>query len=501
MAGLDLSGLSFSPDLRQSLQSTVDDDHTVVADIKALPIDDRLGSLRAHLAEPERTSSPKSYLLVKLPNLLGRATFEHKLELINEVLETQDKSHCRRILPAILKSSRDLEELALLVNSAGVEKLTRLKGGELQELVAMAVIGPELSLAHLPKTLSKFTPTEPARRTLSEIKACLLERLATCMQHEEFAETRTAKEFMVSVYYNLYYLQEERKLAKSAKQVRELANMLIDKIKLESSYCLWFSNETDERDRICRRWTSQDMQDIKKMLAAMPENKILFTPLLFRIERSNLVQEEAYAERDSDGVIRVADSTIANQGLKKRCRGVSSLASTLCHEMGHSIQIGARTSLYSPLQIHGQAIKGSADPSYDFEKYLELSGWTTYPKGDYRFKDGGLSVVLNGKECQLHVPIVYEGKNVIMKYDSSEKRLFSYPIEAQFSVGTYCRSSPWEDWAEAFSEYILIPKRLIDFAPKKFEYFEEHFGKYADNKRISEYLAKKGSEVSLPPSR
>jgi hypothetical protein len=44
-----------------------------------------------------------------------------------------------------------------------------------------------------------------------------------------------------------------------------------------------------------------------------------------------------------------------------------------------------------------------------------------------------------------------------------------------------CSSStedPFEDWAEAFTEYLLCPDQLITLAPEKFHYMEIHFRHY-----------------------
>jgi hypothetical protein len=56
--------------------------------------------------------------------------------------------------------------------------------------------------------------------------------------------------------------------------------------------------------------------------------------------------------------------------------------------------------------------------------------------------------------------------------------LFCHRSDAEFSLNDYALTDPIEDFAEAFTDYILCPDRLIECAPEKFHYMEIHFRVY-----------------------
>lgn len=462
----------------------------LAAAIRALPEEARLEMIAAQLKDKAQTRDG-SYLLIKLPVMLESASLSGKFGLLMEVAESMKGQRLERTLSAIFKSSRDIEELALLTRLVGLDDPGFAGTRDLKELIALASLGPEMRHAKIPKPVSSRAPRDTVNRKLDEIKTCLLERIATCAGHIELEDTRTHKEFMLAALYNLDYLKEERKGKKSTPELRELANMLIAKIGVESRFCVALTCETDDEGVITSRWTAKDVKDVQTALTEIPENRVLFTPQLFRIERVEGNGGATLGSRDYTGTIELADATIDNKPLVERYRGISSLTSTLTHELGHALQIGSIISAVGKLHMDGHTFRGPADPAYDFERYMEISGWTTFARKEYRLKDGGQSVVLRGKEYLMDVPTVIDGRGMMLVYDESDKRLYGYPLDAKFSVGTYCRTSPWEDWAEAFTDYILLPKRLINFAPEKFSYFEEQIGKYTENRRIQSHLRKK----------
>ena len=64
----------------------------------------------------------------------------------------------------------------------------------------------------------------------------------------------------------------------------------------------------------------------------------------------------------------------------------------------------------------------------------------------------------------------------------------SYVADAHFSHDPYAKASPWEDYAEAFCEYLFLPERLIEHAPEKFQFLEEEFKRYSNNEALMQRL-------------
>ena len=77
----------------------------------------------------------------------------------------------------------------------------------------------------------------------------------------------------------------------------------------------------------------------------------------------------------------------------------------------------------------------------------------------------------------------------MLVHDEITDQIYSYRKDAAFSLGVRFRTlNPWEDWVEAFTEYIYLPERLITYAPQKFIYFEQELRKYEDEPDLLEKL-------------
>ena len=159
---------------------------------------------------------------------------------------------------------------------------------------------------------------------------------------------------------------------------------------------------------------------------------------------------------------------------------VSSLQVVLTHELGHSIQLGR----------DGGGVVGDhytpGEASFDFDEFVRLGGWAVYLPDSYQITNGGAAVKIEGHEYPIDRPVKFHGEFVTFLFDGWQ--LSSYKSAAPFSLRWYSRTTPWEDWAEGFAEYNLMPQRLITFAPEKFQYFEDEFGKYSDRKDLQKLL-------------
>ena len=155
----------------------------------------------------------------------------------------------------------------------------------------------------------------------------------------------------------------------------------------------------------------------------------------------------------------------------RQYRFCNSLQVTLAHEIGHSIQLGD-----SPPRFADQSaeIVLVGDPRYSFDEFLKLAGWRVLPPGSFTISEGDQAATIDGKTHALGTPVVIHGERVILAVDRG--RLYQYSIDGEFSLNAYSRTNPWEDWAEAYCEYLLIPERLKQIAPQKYRYFVDCFG-------------------------
>jgi hypothetical protein len=191
--------------------------------------------------------------------------------------------------------------------------------------------------------------------------------------------------------------------------------------------------------------------------------------------------------RFPDGVIRIATCTIDHVYVSLAYGGVSSLEHTLVHEIGHGIQMGKNGGSFTQNGSGGVEIH-PGDPRCNFDEFVKISGWSLVDPARYHSSNLGQSVNLDGVELPLEVPVQHQGKGIILSFYGG--KLFAHDAFSPFSLVPYSRTSPWEDWAEAFAEYYLKPDRLIIFAPEKYEFMEQEYRKYEDRADLKELLEK-----------
>ena len=232
------------------------------------------------------------------------------------------------------------------------------------------------------------------------------------------------------------------------------------------------------------RWTSEQVLDIARVLEAIPEDHLVFSPLLREIQRVDSLGS-AFAARYVDGVVKIANSTINSQYIEAAYDGENSLVMVLAHELGHSIQIGAGPSWFRETE-DGKHIIEIGENRYDFDEWMSLSGWEIIDSN--RWSGGGwLPLVLDGTVVEIGVPIEHAGKEIVL-VPMGRGILASFDAEAGFSHDPYSHASPWEDFAEAFCEYLFLPERLIEHAPEKFLHLELELRKYERHKTIQALL-------------
>lgn len=450
--------------------------------LRNAPSAERVGLIRDLMNETAESKKVHRFIECNIPLLLYFTKHDEKVALLNHMLEFPKGKAVIQMCLETMRSCHTLKELNALVKAVGQEKLFEVRNTDLRELVAQAVLGFELRNAGLPKHLSKFSGKRSIPHKLRELQYSLEERIEICKTDPELAKTEFARESIRTARYNLAYMKEERGRLRTVGELKEMTNMLIDKIRLEYKYGLILTNERDAQNKNHRRWTQEDIKQLNSILTRIPEGPLLWTPYLREVCRVERLAEDAFAENDGQRIIKIADKAFSYKDEDAKYKPWSWMAATFCHELGHSFYFGAHYG-FAKGEKGTEGYKELFDPRYDYQEYLAISGWKAQRTG-FKISDDRQRVTINGESYPLEQVTNVDGKMLSLVHDREAKILYSRSATAEFSAGSYAQSDPWEDWAEAFADYIVKPNRLITFAPKKFAFFEQEFRRYDSNASI-----------------
>ena len=429
----------------------------------------------AQLAESD--SAVKSYLNNKLNNALNYTNVAERATIIKNALE---KKNGENLVLGCMRASESFAELKSLVQAVGDKALLKCSMAEIKDLTAYVVLAPKVRDATIPALLTQ-TPTKENLKTLEKAwQTALDNRIGAINSNTECSSTSIAKRWQSIFEYEKKFVQAELKAAKKDPERCEVLNAALLRLEISSIYALKIS-DSDMLVAGAGKWASAELGDLKTTLGDLNSAVLLSTPLLTEIQRASMPSRpNVLGARYGNGVIRVFDATFGSREIEVFYPKVSSLQVVLTHELGHAIQLGKDGGgvvgdHYSPGEV-----------SFDFDEFVRLGGWAVYLPDSYEITNSGASVKIEGKEYPIDRPVKFHGELVTFLFDGWQ--LSSYKSAAPFSLRWYSRTTPWEDWAEGFAEYNLMPERLITFAPEKFQYFEDEFGRYSDRKDLQKLL-------------
>lgn len=401
-----------------------------------------------------------------------------KIVALDRLLSNDERSPSHKNeIGKVLKSCSTLEDLAAVVKAIGCERLYEIRDRDIRECCVQAVLGERLRGLPLPPLNAKFSTRKTIEESLVLLSRCLEEALTVCAEVPQFAKSACARRYQTALLDRFTDTQDLLAFKGPVSQLRECANALIAASEIALAFGISLTHESAEPAEYAPRWQVREIHEVHAALQAIPETLLLFTPRLCEICRVAFIDEDTYAERAPDGVITVSDLAIDNAYHSARMEGLNSLRIIMCHELGHAVQIGAQRDRATLDNVSGK-ITGPADPRFPFDEFLQLADWKIIERSRVKRLSANQAILLDGELLPLNKPINYKGDLRTFIYDSSEKIVYSYRPDTEFSLNIYSRESPWEDWAEGFAEYILLPERLLAFAPKKFMYFEKYIGKY-----------------------
>lgn len=433
----------------------------------------------------ERQPLVADFMRGKLDNALYFATPDERLTLIKQLLPGADDEITRAAVNSVLRSSRNLEELIVLVDKAGQDNLWRNGDPGFREMVGHAVLGPKMREMPFPMLLEAGAGEEAVKKSFDRTRACFEEIIRICEQDEKLGRTQVAKDFARTAREGLENLTiDAGDLRGNHEELRKLANVYSEMGRLGMRYGVSIGYSSDDllshnpsHSRMSKLWTEKDMRDIGAVLETLPESHLLFTPILRQIQRSSHLGTGVLGARYEDGVIKIADSAIEHRGVETAYKGISSLRVVLIHEIGHGVQIGSGPG-WVRFDRNGKAEVGLGEAIFEFNDFMKIGGWRVYDRDRYTLSSTPGKIVLDGKEHPLGRAVEHQGERLVLQYHKTFNALIGYRADAQFSHRDYAHASPWEDFAEAFAEYMLLPERLIEDAPDKFLYMELEFRRY-----------------------
>lgn len=408
----------------------------------------------------------------KLDNILQPLSTEERAEIVEQAIHAKLHRNTPSFILKVLRSSYDFNELKSLVGKVGVDTLLSLGDREIKNIVAITELGSQLRRLFDPP----FSDLNPESRG-DQLRA-RIEYASKLIRHPHLSVTEYGKKASLQLDYNTTLLDilETKHTTPHARQM--VAEALRKKTLAEVKYGVLFTNESDHKlDESGAEWTLSELADAIDGLEKLPDALLLTTPHLFEITRVHVIQSKSIlGVRHRDGRIEIADAAIHHPAIARFYPDSSTLQVTLIHEIGHGVQLGRDGGKIH--EEHRDASYEEGDPRMDFTDFIHISGWEPIAKERYVHNEVMKAVAIDGAYYPLGEPTRFEGRDRIFFMDG--EKLISIYADAHFTFDTYAKTSPWEDWSEAWTEYFLMPKRIMLFASEKYQFLEEELQHYHD---------------------
>jgi hypothetical protein len=443
------------------------------------------------------------------------------MDFCRRLLATQD-GDIQSTLRAVLESSEDLETLVLIVRAIGIENLPNSK--EITELTAIAYFYPPLRSSLCQGYLDQDSSIQEVETSIQQLYSLYRSVLEEHPEDGMYGATDTARDIRAMATESLSVLDTRKALLdqRIAELQEQSANGALDEavtkdlllnfynthlkiaeLQLSFGVSISYGVTTpldfyvDPEATSVPDWTLEELQSLEASLNAIPEGHLLFSPLLFEIQKVKYLDPGVLAARYYDGVIKVVQSAGKSDELAKHYPTVDALSFVLTHEIGHGIQIGDGNLDYENLDPN---TIDDGEQRYSFDDYVELSHWEVISPERWQLIEpwsryDSYKVTLDGQLYLIGEPIEHNGRKIILQLRGDDI-LLACSSESEFASRWYAKVSPWEDFAEAFAEYIHCPERLIECAPHKFLFIEEEFRKYQNDRALLDLAEKRVKESS-----
>lgn len=404
------------------------------------------------------------------------------------------------LMITIFHSIPNLAALARLVRGVGEGSLWETKDAQLRNLVALVELRAQILSIKAPNPTQQRRPKlQSVQQKLCQISECLQKRLQILEERpaRRFFRTPSYKQFQRIVREDLRLLRQERPHLKGIRQRVNFANLLLKKMKLGLNSTLLLSTEQKRKEKASVRWSTTSLADLEAALGKLPTRYLAFTP---RLRQIRLVKElnGAYGQRDGSGLVKLSEAANGEFLVYSHFSRAAAFRLVAYHELCHAIHYGAFSEgPKSKASIRTLAQK--SNPLTDFGEYMKLSGWEVIPP-PYQVHNDTQSVAIGDANYPLNTPIRLEGKEVVLRYNCAMRTLYLHDAYARFAAEHDARNDPWEDYAEAATEYAFAPRRLITTSPWKFLHLEQTFRLYHRNKKILTLLEHSLTAARQPDS-
>jgi hypothetical protein len=509
-------------ELQQQLLTHPDDTKSLLKVLQHLPSDEAVILLEDIHTLASSNNVIKEELSELWDNAIANCSEDVRIEFCKRLLAAP-YSDVSSTVRSVLESSEDLDTLVRIVHTVGVENLPNT--AEIQEICATAILYPQIQSCLTSQYLDTNSSVPQVESSLEELRSMYQRIIEICEQDSAYRSTEVARDIRAMATQSLADLEgrkasldeqitllQQRFIAHGSheqsahEQLLEFynTNRKIAELQLQFGVSIGYDVTSpldyfvDPQALNVPNWTLEELQAVETSLRAIPEGHLIFSPLLFEIQKVKYLGSGVLAARYYDGVIKVAQSAGESSELNQHYPNVTPLAFVLTHEIGHGLQIGRGNLHYEDLD---PSLIDDGEQRYSFDDYAKLSKWEVISSERWELIEplgyfDTYQVKLDGQLYPIGEPIEHNGERVILQLRGADILLVC-SAQSEFASRWYAKVSPWEDFAEAFAEYILCPEQLIDYAPTKFLFLEEEFRKYKDNQEILD-LADKRAKESMP---
>lgn len=407
--------------------------------------------------------------------------------LLQEASSPLRSSTSARLLGVTLRSSPSARELQGHISALDPNRILAIGRRDLHDLVARCVLMSSLKTnCPLPLDPSKYCNKLILRKRIAQLEGVLQNRIDLIKSHPHLAKTSIGKRYVRICKNDLQCLREERRDAKTSSAMRSLIRTYNNRHRLQMRYGILLSNERDSEGRLATRWSEDWLKDVVAVFKQIPESFLLHTP---RLNHIKLFAQSigAYGQRDDTGIIRLYEDILRCDRYSSNFRNTPALRPTVIHEIGHSIKFGKASCGPKHKEDISELVHQS-NPLCSFGAFMELSGWRVIPRGEYSVSNTSDEIYLaeygedraftGWRPVALNQSQNINGEYLSLRYDKDLRTLYAFDVRAEFPVEKAAQDTPWEDWAESFTSYILAPRLLLHSAPYKFWHLEFQFRKY-----------------------
>lgn len=439
------------------------------------------------------------------PHLLALLPVEGKQRLLSQVLSETNgavRAHCAY---AVVRSCLSREELFALVSSDRVPTLQRLKHAPLDEIIGKVETLRALEPIRVPsyKRASQGEPSAQRRGARDHIAALCDVALLARKALEEIPHMRPlgtvgtvsdVKRSSAKGLNDTYVMisaiarRAERILAAPRCSLSVMDSFIdiatqrlrvacSDGLRLSQSHTLSAKN----------LWTEKRVEELRCALAMLPDGHRIMTPTLRVI---HLAPMKNLGEWRASGRVALGLPGILRHNRRDEFGGASHMIGVTIHEVAHSLQMSGDNPCVTWEASTGIP-RTPTNPLFDLSTFASLSTWRVIGPVSPEQVIGKDSIRIDAHLLPLNRPLkVPDGEAfrhlqgsfgdewIVFRYQPTDKLLYVHRATAAFARSGNASSDPFEDWAEAFTDYLLCPEDLIALAPEKFYYMELHVKLY-----------------------